>query len=97
MTDHGTSYAVGSRREWVDRAACRDAPYPEVFTSHNPEDIAEALSWCASCPVKATCFADAAAHAASKAGEWGMDGITQGGRYWSHGHTTRIPQQRGAA
>ncbi|GAB3213290.1 hypothetical protein GCM10027294_43470 [Marinactinospora endophytica] len=50
-------------RGWRQDAACRDVTPEEMdlFTSTDPADQAEALNWCAVCPVRQQCLSDALA------------------------------------
>ena len=77
MTVYGRQLAVTpSGSGWRERAACRDAPDPEVFYpgSGNDRPIPErarraAASFCARCPVLAACGAEADAN--RHTGLWG--------------------------
>jgi hypothetical protein len=65
----GTRPALGESREelerrvardWYGSAACASAPDPEKWfpaPCAAAEDLAEPLSWCASCPVRRSCLA----------------------------------------
>jgi WhiB family redox-sensing transcriptional regulator len=45
-------------RAWAARAACRGAD-TEIFYPTTPDEEAEALALCATCPVRAQCLEDA--------------------------------------
>jgi WhiB family redox-sensing transcriptional regulator len=54
---------------WTDSAACRGTD-TEIFYPVNAEEEAEALSICATCPVRAQCL-DYAIHNREAYGIWG--------------------------
>jgi WhiB family transcriptional regulator, redox-sensing transcriptional regulator len=54
---------------WTDRAACRGTD-TEIFFPANPDEEAEALSICATCPVRAQCL-DYAVRNRETYGIWG--------------------------
>jgi WhiB family redox-sensing transcriptional regulator len=54
---------------WTDRAACRGTD-TEIFFPANAEEEAEALSICATCPVRAQCL-DYAVRNRETYGIWG--------------------------
>jgi hypothetical protein len=54
--------STGHGQDWTEQAACRDAD-PAVFTDPaDGDEIAQALSTCARCPVARTCLDTALAH-----------------------------------
>jgi hypothetical protein len=53
---------AGTGRDWTEQAACRDAD-PAIFTDPtSDDDVAEALTTCARCPVARDCLDTALAH-----------------------------------
>jgi len=54
---------------WTDQAACRGTE-TEIFYPSSPEEEAEALSICATCPVRAQCL-DYAIRNRETYGIWG--------------------------
>lgn len=66
--------STGHAQDWTEQAACRDAD-PEVFTDPaDGDEIAQALSTCARCPVARTCLNTALAH--DQIGDLGIWGGT---------------------
>ncbi|GAB3829698.1 WhiB family transcriptional regulator [Kribbella italica] len=57
------------RRDWRDRAACRDTAAPGFHSENSAEQVAAADQTCNTCPVRRSCLATALLH--DEEGVWG--------------------------
>jgi WhiB family redox-sensing transcriptional regulator len=64
---------ISAEQPWLVFGACRDAD-PNLFFPSNREETEQALSICASCPVRPECL-DYALEAGERFGIWG--GLTE--------------------
>ena len=68
---------IGEDREWVEKAACRNAPNPDIFfpatgLDYLPNDRGAAMAYCKRCWVAQECGTEALAFPQSW--DWGIRG-----------------------